>query len=273
MPTLKNHIYFGADGRESVYDLSFPDNWNNKLVVFIHGYMGYKDWGCWNLVQDFFTNNNFSFLKYNVSHNGGTIENPIDFDDLEAFQHNSYIKERKDLEAIMNLIDDQFKNRPSIYLIGHSRGGGIALLQSTNPKIEKIATWAAISTIKDRFPKGEKLAEWKEKGVYYHENSRTKQQMPHDYSQYESFLANEEKLDIESTCKKSSVPTIAIHGDDDTSVNIEEGKQICNWLNQDLIIVPNTNHTFGSSQPWNSTEMPTALEKVCEITLDFFNKK
>lgn len=272
MHTLKNQIYIGANGRESVYDISIPDKWNNKLVTFIHGYMGYKDWGCWSLVQDYFIEHGFGFLKYNVSHNGGTIENPIDFDDLEAFKHNSYIKEREDLEAILDLIEERFDDYPSVHLIGHSRGGGIALLYSNNPKIEKIATWAAICTIKDRFPKDEKLAEWKENGVYFHENSRTKQQMPHDYSQYESFLANEEKLNIESTCKSAYVPTLVIHGDGDTSVRIEEGKQICRWLNQDLIIIPNTNHTFGSSQPWNSTEMPKALEKVCEITLDFFNK-
>lgn len=270
MPTLKNQIYTGANGRESVYDFSIPDNWNNKLVVFIHGYMGYKDWGCWNLVQDYFTKNNFGFLKYNVSHNGGTVQNPIDFDNLEAFRHNSYTKECEDLNAILNLIEDKFQNKPSVYLIGHSRGGGIALLQSSNPKISKIASWAGICTIKDRFPKGEKLAEWKEKGVYFHENGRTKQQMPHDYSQYESFKENEYKLDIEASCRSSIIPTIVIHGDEDTSVRINEGEQICDWLNQDLIVIPNANHTFGAAQPWSLTEMPEALIRVCEKTLDFF---
>ena len=62
--------------------------------------MGYKDWGCWNLVEQFFIENNYAFLKYNVSHNGGTIENPIDFDDLNAFSENNYSKEIEDFEAI-----------------------------------------------------------------------------------------------------------------------------------------------------------------------------
>lgn len=270
MLTLRNQTYIGANRRKSVYDINIPKNWNNKLVVFIHGYMGYKDWGCWNLVQDYFTENNFGFLKYNVSHNGGTIENPIDFDDLEAFRHNSYAKECEDLEAILDIATETFENQPSIYLIGHSRGGGIALLQSNNTKIKKIASWAGICTIKDRFPKGEKLAEWKKSGVYFHENGRTKQQMPHDYSQYESFLENEDKLDIEASCKSSIIPTIVIHGDEDTSVRINEGEQICSWLNQELVTISNANHTFGASQPWNSNEMPNALKIVCQKTLDFF---
>lgn len=267
-----NQIYIGANERESVYDITIPECWNDKLVIFIHGYMGYKDWGCWNLVQNFFTIQHFGFLKYNVSHNGGTVENPIDFDNLETFRHNSYAKECADLEAILNIVETLFENQPSIYLVGHSRGGGIALLQSNHPNIEKIASWAGICTIKNRFPKGKKLADWKEKGVYFHENSRTKQQMPHDFSQYESFLANEQNLDIEASCKNSRIPTIVIHGDNDTSVNLSEGEQICNWLQQDLIVIPKANHTFGASQPWNPTKMPEALEKVCRITLDFFKQ-
>lgn len=270
--SLKNKIYVGANGRNSVYDIEIPDDWNNKLIVFIHGYMGYKDWGCWNLVSDYFTDRNFGFLKYNVSHNGGTVENPIDFDDLEAFSHNSYSKEREDLTVILKLVESNFEELPLIHLIGHSRGGGIALLQSTNSKISKIASWAGICTIKDRFPKGERLAKWKAEGVYFHENSRTKQLMPHDYSQYESFLENEKHLNIEAACKSSIVPTIIIHGNNDTSVQISEGEQICSWLKQDLIVIPEANHTFNSSQPWSSNEMSEALKKVCNLTLDFFNQ-
>ena len=93
---LNNEIYTGAKGRESLFDLTVPTNWNNKLIIFLHGYMGYKDWGCWNLVQAYFNNYEYGFLKYNVSHNGGTVENPIDFSDLEAFSENTYMNEIRD---------------------------------------------------------------------------------------------------------------------------------------------------------------------------------
>jgi hypothetical protein len=94
---LKNQIYTGTDGRQSLIDLTIPENFNNQLMIFIHGYMGYKDWGCWNLVEKYFTDLGFGFCKCNVSHNGGTIENPIDFPDLEAFGQNNYSKELFDL--------------------------------------------------------------------------------------------------------------------------------------------------------------------------------
>ena len=233
--------------------------------------MGYKDWGCWNLVQDFFTNQHFGFLKYNVSHNGGTVDNPIDFPDLDAFRKNSYPKELFDLNAILELVQEQFTELPKIYLIGHSRGGGIALLQSTNPLITKIASWAGISNIKERSPSGKEREEWKRTGVYYRENGRTKQQMPHDYSQFEELIKNEERMNIEAYCRQSIIPTLIIHGNSDTSVNISEGQSISSWLNEELQIIPGANHTFDSSQPWNEKQLPEKLKMVCEKTLDFFN--
>ena len=234
--------------------------------------MGYKDWGCWGLVQNYFTEQNFGFLKYNVSHNGGTTQNPIDFPDLDAFRKNSYPKELADLNSILELIRHEFSELPQLFLIGHSRGGGIALLQSTNPNISKIASWAGISYIKERSPIGEEREEWKRTGVYYRENGRTKQKMPHDYSQFEELLANEEGMDIEAFCRQSIVPTLVIHGSDDTSVHFNEGESIASWLKTEITIIEGANHTFGSSQPWLEKSLPTHLQMVCEKTIHFFNQ-
>ena len=88
-------IYKGAVGKGSLVDLCIPENFNNKLIVFIHGFMGYKDWGCWNLFQDFYTSEGFGFCKYNVSHNGATLENPIDFSAEEA---EKILKENQEMQ-------------------------------------------------------------------------------------------------------------------------------------------------------------------------------
>lgn len=269
---LENQLFHGSKGKQSLYDLHIPEKWNGKLVVFIHGYMGYKDWGCWNLVANFFTNAEFGFLKYNISHNGGTIDNPIDFDDLESFAKNDYVKELEDLDCILKLAQQEVDDLKEIHLLGHSRGGGIALLSSHHSIVSKVCTWAAICSIEDRFPKGDDLAQWKSEGVYYRTNGRTHQEMPHLYSQYERFIQFKERLNIEHCCKQSTTPTMIIHGEEDTSVNIQEGKQLAEWLGTDLITIPGTQHTFDSKQPWTEERMPEALLSVCEITLEFFNK-
>lgn len=269
---LHNQIYKGANNKSSVFDLETPSNWNGKLIIFIHGYMGYKDWGCWNLVQSFFLEQGFGFLKYNGTHNGGTVDNPIDFDDLESFSKNVYTNEVKDIEVIIELAKSQFETMPELLLIGHSRGGGIALLQSLNENVSKISTWAAIASIKDRFPEGEELAEWEKNGVRYRKNGRTNQNMPHGIVQYHDYVANTERLDIEAYCKKSKVPSLIIHGEQDDSINISDGERIAGWLGTDLHRIKDTQHTFDSSQPWEKDAMPVALAEVCQLTLDFFKQ-
>ncbi len=268
---FKNKIFIGSNNKKSLYDLVVPDDWNGRLIIFIHGYMGYKDWGAWNLVQDYFTNEKYGFLKYNVSHNGGTLKNPIDFDDLTSFAENNYSKEIADFEAILSLVEGEFEKTPDIYLIGHSRGGGIALLQSENRLVKKIATWAAISSIENRYPKGKDLVHWKEKGVYFRKNGRTNQEMPHNYSQYEDFLKNKQRLNIEAYCRKSKKPTALFHGKDDVSVSIKEGENLASWLGTSLTVIQDTQHTFDSKQPWKKNTLPLKLKEVCEKTLLFFN--
>lgn len=267
---IHNAVYEGSAGRKSLYDLEIPENFNGKLIVFIHGYMGYKDWGCWNLVQNYFVAQGYGFCKYNVSHNGGTLEQPIDFPDLDAFAENNYSKELNDLKCMFDKIGEHFEHYPDIYLIGHSRGGGIALLASDDPRIKKICTWAAIADIEKRFPTGKELEVWKTQGTRYGVNSRSNQKMPHRFSQYEDFIAHQEELNIEKACMNSKVPTLVIHGDMDTSVDIEEGRQISQWVKTRLFEIEEANHTFGSSQPWESDELPEHLKKVCDLTLGFF---
>jgi dipeptidyl aminopeptidase/acylaminoacyl peptidase len=267
---MRNGVFSGAEGKKSLIDLNIPINFNGKIILFIHGFMGYKDWGCWNLVENYFVTLGYGFCKYNVSHNGGTIENGIDFSDLDAFSVNSYYKEYVDTLAAISYIKEHSTHHQSISLIGHSRGGGMALLQSTNETISAIVSWAGISSIEKRFPTGEALKKWKEKGVKYHLNSRTNQQMPSNYLQFEEFCLHKEQLNIESSCKNSLKPTLLIHGDHDTSVPIEEGHQLANWLNTKLHIIENGDHTFGSKQPWTNKEMPEQLLQVCKITAHFF---
>jgi pimeloyl-ACP methyl ester carboxylesterase len=269
--SIKNEVYQGALNKSSLFDLETPADWNGKLVVLIHGYMGYKDWGCWNLVQSYFVENNYGFLKYNISHNGGTLENPIDFDDLDSFANNSYSKEVFDFEAILEVVQAKFDTIPETHLIGHSRGGGIALLQSENKNISKICSWAGISSILARFPKGDLLEQWRIEGTRYYPNSRTKQAMPHSFDQYSDYISNKDRLDIESHCKSSKKKTLVIHGDNDGSIKMIEGESLANWLNVDLTIIKGTQHTFDASQPWTKTSMPDALQEACELTLEFFN--
>jgi len=260
-------------GREKdiLMDVTSLSSDSKGIVIFCHGYKGYKDWGAWNLVANEFARNGYTFIKFNFSHNGGTIENPIDFPDLKAFGNNTYGKEVADLNAVIEWSNKEFE--APIYIIGHSRGGGIVtLVGAENTLVSKVISWAAVADFKERFPIGEKLQQWKDKGVYHVENGRTKQKMPHYYSFYEDFINNEINLTISIAANKIRIPHLIIHGEMDQAVSVKDAHRLHSFNpNADLEIILETNHTFGSKHPWKESFLSPALEEVVNKTINFIS--
>lgn len=277
MKSILNIIIKGKHQKPILTDYFFYNNQKPKpIVIFCHGYKGYKDWGSWNIMANEFANNDFFFIKFNFSHNGGTVTNPIDFPDLEAFASNNYSIEIDDLESVITSVinDKRFENeidKTNISLIGHSRGGGIAILKaSQNNNITKVVSWNGISDIESRFPKGKALEVWKKAGVGYIQNTRTKQQMPNKYQVYENFMANKEKLDIKKAVERLEIPQLIIQGADDTVVLVQEANNMHKWNpKSELFIVENMSHALGNSQPWKQEQMPDKLQEVVKFTIEF----
>ncbi len=261
--------------RDILADINYEESEVEKpLVIFCHGYKGYKDWGAWNLVAERFVQAGFVFLKFNFSHNGGTLEQPIDFPDLQAFGENTYTKEVEDLHTVINW--SQASNglpilKGSITVIGHSRGGGIVSIVAKEHKaVSKLVTWAGVSDYKKRFPKREKFEEWKAQGVFYVKNGRTKQDMPHFFSFYTDFVENEQRLTIKGAIKQLNKPHLIIHGDQDEAVSIKEAEAIKLWNPKaQLNILKGGSHTFGSKHPWEETTLPFHLETIVNQTIEF----
>ncbi|RZK32728.1 MAG: dienelactone hydrolase, partial [Hymenobacter sp.] len=55
------------------------------VIVFVHGFKGFKDWGHFPLLARFFAEQGFVFIKLNLSHNGVVVGGTGDLEDLEAF--------------------------------------------------------------------------------------------------------------------------------------------------------------------------------------------
>ncbi|MBA6156008.1 alpha/beta fold hydrolase [Tenacibaculum sp. S7007] len=280
MKIQKNIVLERIDKKPILIDVFFlKETINQPVVVFCHGYKGFKDWGAWNLMAESIAKAGFCFVKFNFSHNGGTIEDPIDFPDLEAFGNNNYTKELQDLNDVLDWVQDHFKENKSIdtnniNLIGHSRGGGISIIKaSENSRINKLITLASISDFGKRTATVGDLEEWKKTGVKYVVNGRTKQQMPHYYQFYKDFKENEERLHIESAEKKLNIPHLIIHGDKDTSISIDEAKELHQWSSKSkLEIIPDADHVFNVKHPWNESVLSNELEEAIKVVLAFLNK-
>jgi len=281
MNTTKNIEIEGRHDKPVLADVYYKKTESPKnIVIFCHGYKGYKDWGAWNLVAESFAKQNVFFIKMNFSHNGGTKEQPIDFPDLEAFGQNNFIKELDDLDSVISWvcnskIYENEINKQRITLIGHSRGGGIVMLKAASDKrISKVITWAGVSDFASRFPDGEQLELWRENGVAYITNARTNQQMPHYFQFYTNFKENESSLTIRTAVKELSIPCLIVHGSKDETVLLKEAQLLNSWNPKtQLSVIDEANHSFGSAQPWESSSLPEHLSLVLEKSSNFISSQ
>ncbi|MFY9242041.1 MAG: alpha/beta fold hydrolase [Polaribacter sp.] len=280
MNIIKNKVVDGKHNKPIVTDVFYiATNQPKKVVVFCHGYKGFKDWGAWNLMAKAFAKAGFFFIKFNFSHNGGTVEQPIDFPDLEAFGNNNYTKELDDLESVLDWISNNsdFKNEVNIdyiSLIGHSRAGGIVLLKSNeDSRIKKVITLAGVCDFAKRTATIGDLEEWEKTGVKYVLNGRTKQKMPHFYQFYLDFKQNENRLNIQKASENITIPHLIIHGDKDTSVLIDEAENLKKWNpKSEYQIIINADHVFNVSHPWIEKKMSQELIETVDVCINFLKE-
>ena len=257
-----------------------PDGRKKPLVIFIHGFKGFKDWGHFNLVADIFAQNGFVFSKLNLSHNGTTPAFPAEFTDLEAFGDNTFSKELDDIGTLMDaftmteLVPNAEIDTERIYLIGHSRGGGLAFLKAgEDARVKKVASWAAIHDLSRRWPQ-DFLNKWKKEGIRYVLNGRTGQNMPVKYDLVLDFLNNRDRLDIPSKVGQLQIPLLICHGTKDSTLDVSMAKELKSWsADGELFILEGADHVFGAKHPYNSDILPGDSQKVVNRTIEFFHNR
>ena len=274
MYVQKNIKINGADNRPFLLDLHLAHK-EGDVIIFCHGFKGFKDWGAWSLVGDYFASQGVHFVKFNFSHNGTSIDNPCDFDDLEAFEQNTYSKELADLDAVFKWLSNE-KSKGTIpyenvHIIGHSRSGPIAIIGGLNHKeVASVTTWAGVHNLDYAF-RPDFLEEWKKNGVRYIYNGRTNQQMPLGYGVLQDYYANEERLNLFIASKNPiNKPEFHfIHGEKDMAIPHEAMLQLKHiFPTAQTNLIPNTGHTFRTTHPWHKNELSESLKYVCEITLN-----
>jgi len=277
---LRNIKLTGAAEREFLLDIYVKqDNQQKPVVIYSHGFKGFKDYGAWDLVAKRFAEEGFVFIKYNFSHNGTTVDDPMNFSDLEAFGNNNFSKELVDLGKVIDWVingDVGFPiselRRSEIYIIGHSRGGGTSLLKAQQDvRVKKVVGWASVGDFESYATPGPMLDAWKKEGVYYIKNGRTLQDMPLFFQLYEDYVANHEKLNLPEAVGKLSIPGLIVHGTDDPTVPFSVAEYLTSLNDKlKLIAIEKGDHVFGSKHPWEEPGLPSDLKAVVDATVGFF---
>lgn len=239
---------------------------SQPILLYVHGFKGFKDWGFVPYIGEYFARQGITFLAFNFSHNG-IGPDLLNFTEFDRFEANTYSREISEVSEVVHLCQhtDIFGAylKGKIALLGHSRGGGIALLSAVqNPAVAAVITWASVSTL-DRFSKTEKQV-WRQQGYIERVNSRTGQVFRLGIPLLEEIERHGKKrLNVLQAVQNLNRPLLIFHGQNDESVPPFEGEQLNVYGTPELTefrLIPKTGHTFGTKHPFvGSTD---ALEQL-----------
>jgi len=269
-PTLTRHRLPGtlgdllvdvrAGGRESA----------RPAVVVVHGFKGFKDWGMWPSLAERFARAGISAVTLNLS--GSGVDDSGEFVFPERFGHNTFSAELQDLSRVVDaLAAGSLGVAPpsALGLLGHSRGGGMAVLHTArDPRVRALVTWAAISTV-ERWPAPQRTA-WRAAGVQEIRNARTGQVLPLYTDVLDDIERCADDLDIERAAGQIAVPWLIVHGTEDEAVPLAEGRRLAAAARSgtQALWIEGAGHTFGAAHPWGGST--PELDRALDATLAFF---
>jgi pimeloyl-ACP methyl ester carboxylesterase len=270
------------------------DYWSSQVkpaigtLIMCHGFKGFKDWGMHKHNAEYFAEK-LNVVLFNFSFNG-VGENLLEFTELEKFAKETYSRDLEDLEALIGLVRSKgFKNdieqhgviegeveferkaiaanssmdaSEPVFLLGHSRGAGVALIHALDHpgEIAGVISWNGITDV-DLLTR-ENKEDIRIKGRGYTLNGRTGQELP---------PGNRERFDILRRISKADFPIVLIQGTEDF-VHLREGSAALVAHNSSIkwIQIPGGNHTFGAVHPYQGRTEPLkqALEATIQAIVD-----
>ncbi len=269
-PTLTRHSLDGALGPVHVDVRAGGRGSPRPAVVVVHGFKGFKDWGFFPPFAERVARAGMTAVTFNMSGSGvdagGEPAHP------DRFALNTYGAELRDLDVVVGaLLRGELGTAPptTLGLVGHSRGGGVALLHAAaDPQVHALVTWAAIGRI-DRWDE-ETRRRWRAEGNLEVVNARTGQRIPVGTALLDEAESQDPHLDIEGAARRLEIPWLIIHGTADESVPVIEGERLARAAGADLatwLPIDGAGHTFGAAHPW--TPPVPACELVFDATLQF----
>ncbi|HXI14270.1 MAG TPA: alpha/beta fold hydrolase [Thermoanaerobaculia bacterium] len=248
--------------------LTIPDR-PCSLVVVIHGFKGFQEWGFFPWISEQLASRGHAVCRFDMSRNG-VAEDPNTFERLDLFAGDTYSIQLADLRRVMNELDDRAAlGELPRFLLGHSRGGAIALLGGAiDSRLAGVITWASISTV-DRWDEATKV-EWRKSGSLEVLNQRTGQTMTLSTAVLDDYEANKSRLDVLRAASELEMPLLIVHGSLDDSVPpAEAGAIASNGRDASVVLIQGTGHTFGAIHPL--IHVPRPLQLAMTATAAFIS--
>lgn len=263
------------------YDLYYPTDQNGPLpvIIFLHGFKGFKDWGTFPAISQTLADAGFAVVAMNFSLNG-IGENKLTFDRLDLFGRETFSQDIDDVGRIIQgikneqiSIDETALDNNRIGILGHSRGGQTAVAATAEyDEVSCLVTWSAVANYNARWSEAMKN-DWETKGVTEIKNGRTGQIMPLKINVYDDAREHADRVIALNRVGEVEAPSLFVHAKDDEAVPATNAEQLFETsaaTEKDILLVPNTGHTFDGAHPFNDDVFPAPLQQVMDKTSKWF---
>jgi len=246
------------------------------VIIVCHGFKAYKDWGPFPAIGEHFAHAGFVSIVFNFTHNGIGKE-PRKFSERQKFFSNTISFELEDVESLVEgitsgKIEDGRLDASRIGIVGHSRGGGVAIIKaSEDRRIKAVAGWSTVA----RFARHTEAQakRWREKGFLGPPSATHDDPFVVGTALLDDLELNAARLDIGRAVKWLHKPLLLVHGTADLPVPIEETNHLYDVADKTLteyIVLQGAGHMYGARHPYTH-EAPT-LVHVLGITSAWFHK-
>lgn len=243
-------------------------------VVICHGFKGFRTWGFFPPLARALARAGHAAVTFDFSRNGVGADG-VDFSALDLFREATHSRGVDEIRMVIDALHHgailpRAPRRTG--LLGHSRGGGEAILAaSEDVRVDALVTWAAISDIPARWTE-EQVVAWRRGETVEVANSRTGQMMPVGPGYWRDVEMNRERLDILAAAASLTMPWLLVHGEDDETVPAAEGQALFDAAGEDaeLLLVEGAGHTFGAAHPYAGAT--PELRAVVDATAEWFER-
>jgi pimeloyl-ACP methyl ester carboxylesterase len=270
----------GADGAPIRGDLYLPDAGAPPLIVVVHGFKGFKDWGFFPWLGRRLAEGGLAAACINLSH-CGIGDNPETFERLDLFERDTWGKRLFDIRQVLDaahhglLASIAEPNPARIGLLGHSMGGAAALLTAAkDARVRSLATLACVARA-NRIPDGIARQQLDALGHVEIMNARTDQVMRIGREFFEEVWAHPEAFDVLAAARILGVPWLLVHGGDDETVPLDEAHELLDAASHGpnaeqvrMLTLDGTGHTLDCGHPFQGPSVH--LERAADAVVAHF---